>query len=50
LVWLVLLFVPVPVVPAFVAYIVAWLVMPLAPAPVPAAAAPPAVPHSTQAA
>ena len=50
LVWLILLFVPVPVVPAFVAYIVAWLVMPPAPAPVPAAAAAPAVPHSTQAA
>ncbi len=47
LVWLVLLFVPVPLVPAFVAYIVAWLVMPQAPVPV-AATAPPAVPHSTQ--
>ena len=48
LVWLILLFVPVPVVPAFVAYIVAWLVMPAAPAPVSAPTAPPAVPHSTQ--
>jgi phage shock protein PspC (stress-responsive transcriptional regulator) len=47
LVWLVLLFVPVPVVPSIVAYLVAWAVMPQAPIPV-AATAPPPVPHSTQ--
>ena len=48
LAWLVLLFVPVPLVPAIVAYLVAWLVMPLAPPPVPVSAAPSAVPNSTQ--
>jgi len=48
LVWLVLLFIPVPIVPSIVAYIVAWLVMPQAPVPVHAATAPPAVPHTTQ--
>jgi len=47
LVWLVLILIPVPLVPAIVAYAVAWLVMPEAPAPAPAAAAPP-MPHSTQ--
>jgi phage shock protein C len=50
LVWLVLLFVPVPIVPAIIAYFVAWLVMPQAPIPVAATTAPPAVPHSPQAA
>jgi phage shock protein PspC (stress-responsive transcriptional regulator) len=50
LVWLVLLFVPVPIVPAIIAYLVAWLVMPQAPIPVAATSAPPAVPHSPQAA
>jgi phage shock protein PspC (stress-responsive transcriptional regulator) len=44
LVWLVLLFIPVPIVPSIVAYIVAWLVMPQAPIPVTAAT----VPHTTQ--
>lgn len=48
LIWLVLVLVPVPVVPAIIAYLVAWVVMPQALAPVPAATAPPAVPHSTQ--
>ena len=48
LVWLVLLFIPVPIVPSIVAYIVAWLVMPQAPVPVAVAAAPPVVPHTTQ--
>jgi phage shock protein PspC (stress-responsive transcriptional regulator) len=48
LVWLVLLFIPVPIVPSIVAYIVAWLVMPQAPVPVAAATAPPTVPHTTQ--
>jgi len=47
LVWLVLLFIPVPIVPSIVAYIVAWLVMPQAPIPL-AATVPPAVPHTTQ--
>jgi phage shock protein C len=46
LLWLILILIPVPVVPAIVAYLVAWAVMPQAPAP--AATAPPVVPHSTQ--
>jgi phage shock protein C len=54
LAWLLLLFIPVPIVFAVVAYFVAWLVMPQAPAPVPNGAAPksatspPAVPGSAQ--
>ena len=44
LAWLVLLFVPVPLAPAVIAYFVAWLVMPQAPPPLPVSAAP----HSTQ--
>ena len=48
LVWIVLILIPVPLVPAVVAYVVAWLVMPQAPAPTPAATASPSVPHSTQ--
>jgi phage shock protein PspC (stress-responsive transcriptional regulator) len=48
LVWLVLLFIPVPIVPSIVAYIVAWLVMPQAPVPVAVATAPPVAPHTTQ--
>jgi phage shock protein C len=34
LVWVLLVLMPVPVVPAFIGYFVAWLVMPKAPAPV----------------
>lgn len=52
LVSLFLLLVPVPLVPAIVAYLIAWLVMPLAPLPLGHAAAksevPPAVPNSAQ--
>jgi phage shock protein C len=53
LVWVLLVLMPVPVVPAFVGYFVAWIVMPLAPMPAPVAAAPgaappSAAPHSTQ--
>ncbi|HXW60976.1 MAG TPA: PspC domain-containing protein [Candidatus Acidoferrales bacterium] len=50
LIWLLLILMPVPVVPAIVGYLVAWIVMPLAPYPVrqpePPAAA---TPHSTPA-
>ena len=51
LIWVLLVLMPVPIVPAFVGYFVAWLVMPRAPWPAPATGAPPdAAPHSTQAA
>jgi phage shock protein C len=39
LIWLVAVFVPVPIFPAIVAYFVAWWIVPLAPAPAPAPAA-----------
>ena len=51
LVWvlLILMPVPVPIVGAFIAYFVAWIVMPQAPLPLPAATAPPAgAPNSAQ--
>jgi len=53
LVWLVLIFVPLPIVPAIIAYFVAWLVMPQAPRVSTASASSsstpaPGVPHSTQ--
>lgn len=49
LIWVLLVLMPVPVVPAFIGYFVAWLVMPRAPWPAPAPSAPPdAAPHSTQ--
>ena len=50
LVWLLLVAVPVPLVPAVVAYGIAWLVMPQAPNPVPAAAKPAASPAMPQSA
>jgi phage shock protein C len=51
LVWLVLIFLPVPIVPAIIAYLVAWLVMPESPVLRPAASsASPNMPHPTQAA
>jgi len=50
LIWVLLILMPVPLVPAFVGYFVAWLVMPQAPYPVPQAAPPAASPHSTSAA
>jgi phage shock protein C len=50
LVWVLLVIMPVPIVPAFIGYFVAWLIMPQAPLPAPAATAPPAsAPHSTPA-
>jgi phage shock protein C len=50
LIWVLLVIMPVPVVPAFIGYFVAWLIMPQAPLPVPAAAAPPGgAPQSTPA-
>ena len=50
LIWLVLIFIPMPIVPAIVAYFVAWLVMPQAPSPVVSVSSPSTtgVPHSTQ--
>jgi len=51
LVWLLLIFLPVPIVPAIIAYLVAWLVMPESPAPHAAvSSASPNMPHPTQAA
>jgi phage shock protein C len=56
LIWVLLVIFPVPLVPAILGYLVAWLVMPQAPLPVPLATAPqtsgpPAdAPRSTQAA
>jgi len=47
IIWVLLVLMPVPVVPAFVGYFVAWIVMPLAPMPIPAAP-PPAPPHTAQ--
>jgi phage shock protein C len=46
LIWVLLILMPVPVVPAFVGYFVAWLVMPQAPLPVAAPAPPASAPHS----
>jgi len=48
LVWVLLVFMPVPVVPAIVVYLIAWIVVPLAP--LPATPVAPAVnaPHSPQ--
>jgi phage shock protein C len=46
LVWVILIFLPVPVFPAIAAYVVGWIILPLAPLPAPPAAdaqaAPPA--------
>ena len=51
LVWLLLIFLPVPIVPAIIAYLVAWMVMPQAPALHAAApSASPSMPHPTEAA
>ena len=47
LIWVLLILMPVPLVPAFVGYFVAWLVMPQAPYPVQQVAPPAAAPHST---
>ena len=49
LVWVLLILMPVPVVPALVGYFVAWLIMPLAPLPERAVAPPSDAPHSASA-
>ena len=46
LIWVILIFSPVPIFPAFVGYFVGWLVMPQAPLPAPAAPQP-AAPSSS---
>ncbi|HKV05773.1 MAG TPA: PspC domain-containing protein [Candidatus Acidoferrales bacterium] len=48
LIWVLLVLMPVPLVPAFVGYFVAWLVMPRAPYPTTAPAPSAAAPSSTQ--
>jgi phage shock protein C len=48
LVWLVLIFLPVPILPAIIAYVVAWIVMPESS--VLRGAVSPNIPHPTQAA
>jgi phage shock protein C len=52
LIWVLLIFVPFPVGPAFIGYLVGWLVMPQAPLPSPVPDPPqspaPSAPHSTQ--
>jgi phage shock protein C len=47
-IWVLLVLMPVPVVPAFIGYFVAWLVMPKAPYPMPAAPAPAHTPQTAQ--
>jgi phage shock protein C len=49
LIWVLAVLMPVPVVPAFIGYFVAWLVIPLAP-PVAVVTPPATAPNSTQAA
>ena len=49
LIWMLLILIPVPVVPAIVGYLVAWIVMPLAPYPLRPAGSPAPAPHSTPA-
>jgi phage shock protein C len=49
LIWVLLILMPVPLVPALVGYFVAWIVMPLAPYPVRQVEPPAAAPHSTPA-
>jgi len=48
LIWVLLVLMPVPIVPAFIGYFVAWLVMPMAPYPLAQSAPPAAAPQSTQ--
>jgi len=48
LIWILLVLMPVPVVPAFIGYFVAWLIMPKAPYPMPAAPSQSSAPHSAQ--
>ena len=48
LIWVLLVLMPVPVVPAFLGYFVAWLVLPKAPLPVGQPVSPGGAPHSAQ--
>jgi phage shock protein C len=48
LIWVLLVLMPVPIVPAFIGYFIAWLVMPRAPYPVPAAPQAASSPNSAQ--
>jgi phage shock protein C len=48
LIWILLVLMPVPVVPAFIGYFVAWLIMPKAPYPMPAAPSQSSAPRSAQ--
>jgi phage shock protein C len=48
LVWVLLVIMPLPVVPAIVGYLIAWIVMPLAPLPAPEPRVTPGTPHSPQ--
>lgn len=48
LIWILLVLMPVPLVPAFIGYFVAWLIMPKAPYPMPAAPTQSAAPQSAQ--
>ena len=50
LVWVLLILMPVPVVPALIGYFVAWLIVPLAPLPERGVAPPSEAPHSASAA
>jgi len=49
LIWVLLILIPVPLVPAIVGYFVAWIVMPLAPYPARSAGPPATAPHSSPA-
>ena len=48
LIWVLLVLMPVPVVPAFLGYFVAWIVLPKAPWPVAQPVSPSDAPHSAQ--
>jgi phage shock protein C len=48
LIWVLAILMPVPLVPAFLGYFVAWIVLPKAPYPVQHAAPPESVPTSAQ--
>jgi phage shock protein C len=48
IIWVLLVLMPVPIVPAFLGYFVAWMVMPLAPWPVSYPEPPATAPHPAQ--
>jgi phage shock protein C len=48
LIWILLVLMPVPVVPAILGYFVAWIVMPKAPFPMPMAPVPSSAPNTAQ--